>query len=452
MFYEKWNLGNRPAVVTPGRTYTYEELNNDIEELSMGWQSKQKELVVLLCEHTYGVLVAYLAALRTGHAVMLVSSDLADDLLAGIIQRYQPKWIVGERMLVGYEQVESSIWSRCSAIDVTIHPKLAVLLSTSGTTGSQKFVRLSYANLQSNAESIVDYLQLDEQQRGVANLPLSYSYGLSIVNSHLAAGATILLTDESVMAKSFWSFLNEQRATSFVGVPFTYQMLQRIGFLKMDLPHLQMFTQAGGRLDERLVKLFGEYAKEHGKQFYVMYGQTEASPRMSYIPPNRLLEKTGSIGIAVPGGSFSLDCDTSELIFEGPNVMMGYAESVEDLAKDDEMQGVLHTGDLAMVDDDGFYTITGRLKRFVKLFGLRVNLDEVEKKLEQELQAAVACTGSDDRMVIVVESEESVAVVKAYLESAYQLHKSAFRIHVVEAIPRMTNGKTDYRAIKDGLV
>ncbi|WP_342508874.1 AMP-binding protein [Sporosarcina sp. FSL K6-2383] len=451
MFYEKWDLGNRPAVVTPGRTYTYEELNSDIEELSKGWKTKQKELVVLLCEHTYEVLVAYLAALRTGHAIMLVSSDLADDLLVGIIQRYQPKWIVGSRMLAGYEQVESSIWNRCSVVDVTIHPNLAVLLSTSGTTGSQKFVRLSYANLQSNAESIVTYLHLDEQQRGVANLPLSYSYGLSIINSHLAAGATILLTDESVMAKSFWSFLNEQRATSFVGVPFTYQMLQRIGFLKMDLPHLQMFTQAGGRLDERLVRLFGTYAEENGKQFYIMYGQTEASPRMSYIPPNRLSEKTGSIGIAVPGGSFSLDCDTSELIYEGPNVMMGYAESGKDLAKGDDMQGVLHTGDLATVDDDGFYTIIGRLKRFVKLFGLRVNLDEVEKKLEQELQAAVACAGSDDRMVIVVESEESVAVVKAYLESDYRLHKSAFRI-VVAAIPRMTNGKTNYRAIKDDLV
>jgi len=450
MFYENWDLGNRPAVVTPGRSYTYEELNNDIEELCKSWQSKQKELVVLLCEHTYEVLVAYLAALRTGHAVMLVNSDLAGDLFAAIIQRYQPKWILGSRILVDYEQVEPSIWSRCNALDVNIHPKLAVLLSTSGTTGRQKVVRLSYANLQSNAESIVDYLQLDEQQRGVANLPLSYSYGLSIINSHLAAGATIILTDESVMAKSFWAFLNEQRATSFAGVPFTYQMLQRIGFLQMDLPYLQMFTQAGGRLDERLVKLFGEYAEEHGKKFYVMYGQTEATPRMSYIPPDNLLRKMGTIGVAIPGGSFEIDVATDELIYRGPNVMMGYAESLADLALDDEVGGVLYTGDTATVDGDDYYTITGRMKRFIKLFGLRVNLDEVEKGLEMESQSAVACTGNDDRLLVIVESEDAKPAIKAYLESVYKLHKSAFRIHVVGSIPRMSNGKTDYASIRDG--
>lgn len=452
MFYENWNLGNRPAVVTLGRSFTYEELNSDIEELAKRWQSNQKELVVLLCEQRYDIIVAYLAALRTGHAVMLVSADLADDLLGEILQRYQPMWVFGSRILAGYEKDESYIWARMDQITMDIHPELAVLLSTSGTTGSQKFVRLSYGNLQSNAESIVSYLHLDEQQRGIVNLQLSYSYGLSIINSHLAVGATILLTDESVMAKSFWSFLNEQRATSFAGVPFTYQMLQRIGFLKMELPYLQMFTQAGGRLDERLVKLFGTYAEEHGKRFYVMYGQTEASPRMSYIPPNRLLEKTGSIGVPVPGGSFSLEHDTSELIYTGSNVMMGYAESLKDLALGDEMQGVLHTGDLAMVDEEGFYTITGRLKRFVKLVGLRVNLDEVEKKLEQELQTAVACTGSDDRLIVVVELEEFVTGVKGYLESVYQLHKSTFRIYVVEEIPRMANGKTNYQSIKDGIV
>ncbi|MBB4823657.1 acyl-CoA synthetase (AMP-forming)/AMP-acid ligase II [Sporosarcina luteola] len=451
VFYENWNLGDRPAVVTLERTYTYEELNTDIEVFGKKLQSGEKELVVLLCTHTYELLVAYLAALRAGHAVMLVSGDLDIDLLTTIMERYQPKWIIGSRKLAGYEQVEVSVWRKSSSKTLMIHPKLAVLLSTSGTTGSQKFVRLSYENLQSNAVSIVSYLRLDEQQRGLANLPLSYSYGLSIVNSHLEAGATILLTDESVMAKSFWVFLNEQRATSFGGVPFTYQMLQRIGFLKMNLPYLQMFTQAGGRLDDRLVKLFGEYAEDQGKQFFVMYGQTEAAPRMSYIPPNRLLEKESSIGIAIPGGTFCLDPNTSELIYKGPNVMMGYAESLEDLAKGDEMNGVLPTGDLATVDDDGFYSITGRLKRFVKLFGLRVNLDEVERKLEQELQNAVACTGSDDRMIVVVESEPSATIAKAYLESAYQLHKSSFRI-LVEEIPRLSNGKMDYQAIKDGLV
>lgn len=442
----------KEAIVTTDCSYTYEEFIKSVQERKELFQSSQKQLLLLFCENTYDVIVTYLAALQAGHAVMLVNLDLENELLNDIIGTYKPAFIYHSLKITGYKQMGHSVWQRTEQIHADIHPDLAILLSTSGTTGSRKFVRLSYRNIQSNAESIAEYLQLTSDERGVVNLPISYSYGLSIVNSHLQTGATLLLTDDSVMEKSFWSFLHEQRATSFAGVPFTYQMLQRVGFLKMDLPHLRMFTQAGGRLNERLAKLFGEYAAEHNKQFYIMYGQTEASPRMSYIPPNRLLEKTGSIGIPIPGGSFEIDSETDELIYRGPNVMMGYAESIADLAKGDELQGVLHTGDTATVDEDGFYTITGRLKRFVKLFGLRVNLDEVEKRLESDSQAAVACTGNDDRLIVVIESEHVKPAVQACLESIYHLHRSAFRIHVVDSIPRMENGKTDYSAIKDGLL
>lgn len=448
-----WDLPHidQQVVVTPKRSYTYRELNEAIRTRENMIQSDQKQLILLLCQNEYDLLVTYLATLRTGHAAMLVSADLDQALLHEIIYTYQPAWIYGSYSISGYEQIESSLWRKIAPTTVHIHPDLAVLLSTSGTTGSRKFVRLSYNNIQSNAEAIADYLQLKSDERGVVNLPISYSYGLSIINSHLEAGAAILLTDESVMSKSFWTFIDEQKATSFAGVPFTYQMLQRIGFLKMELPFLRSFTQAGGRLDERLVRLFGEYAKEHHKQFYVMYGQTEASPRMSYIPPEQLLEKSASIGITIPGGSFELDSETNELIYKGPNVMMGYAETLDDLGKADELHGILHTGDTAEVDQDGFYSITGRLKRFIKLFGLRINLDEVEKRLEKDTHAAVACTGNDDRLIVVVESESIKPAVQECLDSVYKLHKTAFRIRVVEAIPRMKNGKVDYVAIKEGL-
>ncbi|KIL49936.1 AMP-binding protein [Jeotgalibacillus soli] len=447
-----WNFTGRAgqAVVMPDQSYTYMDLEEAVEQRKWKFNENNKQLVLILCKNNYDVLVTYLAALQSSQAVMLLSVEMDRKLLKGIIDTYKPKWIYGSINMGEYESAGEALWIRSVPVSANIHPDLAVLLSTSGTTGSRKFVRLSYDNIQSNAESIVEYLHLDAVERGVLNLPISYSYGLSIINSHLAAGATVLLTDESIMAKSFWPFFQEQKATSFAGVPFTYQMLQRIGFFKMNLPHLRSYTQAGGRLDERLVKMFGEYAADHDKRFYVMYGQTEASPRMSYIPPDRLLEKTGSIGVPIPGGSFEIDRETEELIYKGSNVMMGYAECLEDLRKGDELHGVLHTGDTAMVDEDGFYTITGRIKRFVKLFGLRVNLDEVEKRLESELQAAVACTGTDDWLIVAVESEEAKRVVQSCLDSVYKLHKSAFRIHVMESIPRTSNGKTDYAAIKDG--
>lgn len=449
-FWEIQDL-ERAAIVTLHRTYTYCELNAAVRERESLIQANEKSLVLILCENRFEVLATYIAALRSGHAVMLVGADLEAELLENMIDAYQPKWIFGSKEMNHYEKQDGMLWRRTTAATVPIHPDLALLLSTSGTTGSRKFVRLSYKNIQSNAEAIAEYLKLNDGERAIVNLPLSYSYGLSIVNSHLAAGATILLTNESVMEKSFWSFLKEQKATSFAGVPFTYQMLQRIGFTKMDLPHLRSFTQAGGRLDERLVRLFAEYAKENEKQFYVMYGQTEAAPRMSYIPANQVLEKAGTIGVAIPGGAFEIDEHTDELIYRGPNVMMGYAEKLADLEKGDELQGVLHTGDTAKVDEDGFYSITGRLKRFIKLFGLRINLDEVERRLEQEVGVAVACAGNDDRLLVVIELEEVKPAIQSCLDSIYKLHKSAFRIKVVESIPRLANGKTDYVAIKAGL-
>lgn len=413
--------------------------------MSSVFKHEQKQLMLILCENTMETMQAYIAGMNSGHAVMLLAADLNEELLAQVIAQYKPKWIVGRAAYEGYRFEEDKL-VREAEVQVDIHPDLALLLSTSGTTGSQKFVRLSYENLRSNAESIIEYLEIDANERAVMNLPLSYSYGMSIVNSHLLAGATILLTDESVMEKSFWAFVKEQKATSIAGVPFTYQMLHRVGLTKMDLPHLKTLTQAGGRLNEKLVRHFGEWALANDKRFYVMYGQTEAAPRMSYIPYDKVLEKAGTIGIAVPGGELSVVDD--ELVYKGPNVMMGYAECLADLAKGDEMNGVLHTGDTATVDEDGYFTITGRLKRFIKLFGLRINLDDVEKKLESKFHIPLACTGSDDKLIVAIEQEEFVEAVKAEIEALYHLHKTAYKVKVLP-IPHFANGKTDYMKLKE---
>lgn len=426
-------------VQTSEKSYTYRALPQQT------FYSLQKELILILCSNTIDCLSAYISAMNSQHAVMLLTDDINRELLKNVIGQYEPKWIVGLTEYEGYTFVSDKL-ERSATIEINIHSELALLLSTSGTTGSQKFVRLSYENLHSNAKSIIEYLEIDENERAVMNLPLSYSYGMSIVNSHLLAGATILLTDESVMEKSFWEFVQMHEATSLAGVPFMYQMLQRIGFIKMDLPHLKTLTQAGGRLNEKLVRHFGEYALANDKRFYVMYGQTEASPRMSYIPYDKLLEKAGTIGIAVPGGELSIVED--ELVYTGPNVMMGYAECLEDLAKGDEMGGVLYTGDTATVDEAGYFTITGRLKRFIKLFGLRINLDDVEKKLEAKFHIPLACTGSDDKLIVAIEQEEYVDLVKAEIETLYHLHKTAYKVKVLP-IPHFANGKTDYMTLKE---
>jgi len=449
-----WNFNNsdKAAVVTPEKSYSYKQLNKDIQDTEILIQGDTKELVLILCENKYEVIVSYLAVLRTNHVAMLISADTDEALLSQIVDTYKPLWVYTTLELTGYKPADRGNF-RKRIIDkrVSIHPDLAIMLSTSGTTGSQKFVRLSYKNIQSNADSIVEYLQMNDSERGIANLPISYSYGLSIINSHFAAEATLLLTNESVISKSFWSFVKEQEATSFPGVPFTYQILQRVGFLKMNLPHLRYFTQAGGRLGEDLIQTYAAYALEHNKRFYVMYGQTEASPRISYIPPGNLLNKIGKIGIAVPNGELDVDPDTSELIYKGPNVMMGYAITLADLEKTDEHNGVLRTGDIASIDEDGYFSIIGRLKRFVKLFGLRINLDEIEKFMESKLHIITACTGEDDRMLVVIESAYKEEGIREALRSTFKLHHSSYQIKVVESIPRFENGKINYNEIKGWL-
>lgn len=427
------------AVITQEQIYKYNELQ------ALEFKSKQKELILILCKNTIDILSAYISAMNSKHAVMLLAADINPELLKSIITNYKPKWIIGSELYEGYTSQQFYL-VRDMDVQANIHSDLALLLSTSGTTGSQKFVRLSYENLRTNAESIIEYLNLDENERAIMNLPLSYSYGMSIVNSHLLAGASILLSDESVMEKTFWDFVKEHQATSIAGVPFTYQMLQRIGFVKMELPYLKTLTQAGGRLNEKLVHYFGNYAKEKNKRFYIMYGQTEAAPRMSYIPYNQVLEKAGTIGIPIPNGELAIE--DGELVYRGANVMMGYAESLKDLTKGDELKGLLYTGDTAAVDEDGYFTITGRLKRFIKLFGLRINLDDVEKRLEATLHIPLACTGSDDKLIVVIEQEQYVEQVKREVEALYQLHKTAYKVKVL-SIPRFANGKVDYMKLKE---
>lgn len=280
-----------------------------------------------------------------------------------------------------------------------------------------------------------------------------YSFGVSVINSHLIKGATLLLTDKSVIQKEFWSFIKEQKATSIAGVPYTYEMLRRLRFFRMELPDLKTMTQAGGKLNATFVKEFVDFAKQSDKQFIVMYGQTEATARMSYLPWERALEKASSIGIAIPGGEFSLadasgneilDTDIDgELVYKGANVSMGYAECREDLAKGDENHGVLHTGDIARKDADGYYYITGRMKRFVKVWGNRCNLDATEQ-LVKAVTSNCACVGVDDKITVFVTEEGLEDQIKNLLVEKTGFNPRAFAIQVITEIPKYTSGKIQY--------
>ncbi len=339
-----------------------------------------------------------------------------------------------------------------------IFPETAVLLSTSGTTGSPKLVRLSYKNIQANAESITEYLGIRNSEKAVTSLPMSYSYGLSVINTHILAGATLVMTDKSFVFKDFWKIFHKYECNSFAGVPYSYELLKKTNFEKMDLPSLKVMTQAGGRLNKELVIYFSQLAKSRGFRFFVMYGQTEATARISYVPFDSLPEKAGSIGISIPGGEIKIFSENEEvkeagiqgeLIYKGKNVMLGYAVERDDLSLDDQLNGILHTGDLAYRDEENFFHITGRLKRFIKIFGLRLNLDDVEKMIEHNYKIFNGCSGSDDKLNILIDIPDPVMAedIKQKVAVYYKINKSVITVKCTEKMPVTESGKKDYNAI-----
>lgn len=335
----------------------------------------------------------------------------------------------------------------------SLHKNLALLLPTSGSTGSPKLVKITYKNIISNAEAISKYLSISSNERPITSLPIHYSFGLSVINSHLINGSTILLTNSSLMSKEFWEFLKTYKATSMSGVPYFFQILKRLNIFKMDLSYLKTITQAGGKLNDSINKEFSEFCKNSGKRFIVMYGQTEASPRMSYLPPEYTISKLGSIGIPIPGGEFSLidknkklinESETvGELVYKGENVSMGYAKCGSDLSKNDINNGILFTGDLAKRDSDGFYFILGRIKRFIKLFGSRVSLDETENLLKH-FNINCACVGQDDKMIIYITDKNLLEDVISYVTNKTGINSRAFEVRYIRNIPMSSSGKAIY--------
>jgi len=271
-------------------------------------------------------------------------------------------------------------------------------------------------------------------------------------------GASIIFTQKTLMEKEFWTVFKEYEATSFGGVPYIYEMLDKLRFFRMDLPSLQTMTQAGGKLSPELHRKFAEYAGEKNKKFIVMYGQTEATARMSYLPAEKSIDKYGSMGIAIPGGEFSLIDENGndinkndvvgELVYKGDNVTLGYAECGSDLKKGDEFGGVLVTGDMAKRDSDGIYYITGRKKRFLKIFGNRVNLDESERMIKTKFNIECACSGVDDKMSVFITKNALKKDIKDYFSTKTGLHFSAFEIYVISEIPKNEAGKTLYSALE----
>lgn len=437
------------AIITEdGTQITYQELNKNIDDFILKLP-QEKSLFFIKLNSDFPSLLGYLALLRSGHPFLILDSKVDDSLIGSLYLEYKPNYIL-----------ENLVLTKRSEFKHKFHSELSMLLSTSGSTGSPKLVRLSRNNLQSNTKSIVEYLAIQKSDRAITTLPMSYSYGLSIINSHLLAGATIIINQHSVISREFWQAVKSYQVTTFAGVPFTFQILKKLKYERFDTSSIRYLTQAGGKLDDETLRYYLDVCSNLSQHFVVMYGQTEASPRISYLPSENLTDKIGSIGIAIPSGELSLRAEydekivtpfiEGEIIFKGPNVMLGYAESVTDLALGDIQGGVLKTGDIGYFDNDGYYYITGRAKRFIKMFGLRISLDTVDSWLEKNDISAVS-VGVDDTLTICLERNESILddKIKTLVSKEFQLNINNIKVKRIDEIPRNANGKIDLKRVNE---
>ena len=461
-FLPAWPPEHPALVLEQGRRVSYGELRSEVEALRGAFRGPG--VVACLCRNDLPSLCVYLAGLDAGVVPLLLPSHLQPAQLDSILGAYRPRYLFGDAAgpgsegTVRWEGMGRALVERPDGSPGELHPDLALLLPTSGSTGSPKLVRLSRRNLEANADAIRSYLALGPGERAITSLPMHYSYGLSVINSHLKAGASLVMTDRSVMDAAFWKLMREESVTSLAGVPYTYEMLLRLRIERLDMPAVRTLTQAGGRLAADKARQVAQACAGRGIRFFTMYGQTEATARIAYLPPERAVEKAGSIGVAIPGGRLWLEAEdgsvieapeeAGQLVYEGPNVSLGYACSQEDLSLGDERHGVLRTGDLAVRDAEGFYRIVGRLNRFVKLYGVRVSLDDVERLLS-EFGYTAAATGEDDALRLFVAGEAAVdaEALRTRLAEVLGVNRAGLGVQGLPALPRLSTGKIDYGSL-----
>lgn len=447
------NIKSRFINAAEKQRYLLDDILFDLSDISFS----KNNLSFLYVKNRIEQVGLYFSLLKTSSAIVLLNETLNNELKRFLEEKYKPFIIFDNhrKSINDYDNkvITSSVFSINIFISknkksIKIHSNIKLLLSTSGTTGSPKFVKLSENNLIENAKSILDYLPINEKDTTPLNLPFYYSYGLSVLHTNAIAGADIVCDVADILQREFWDEFSEFGYTSISGVPYIYEMLNRIGFRKKKHSSLKYCTQAGGNLNEKTKRLFIDYFKENKIKFFVMYGQTEATARISYVPPDKLQENITSIGIPINNGVLKIDKNTNELLYKGPNIFGGYARNPEDLQKW-ESKEILHTGDIA-VEQNGFYIIKGRLKRFVKLFGNRINLDEIETLLKNNFPGILfASVGLNDKKLIVAFNDKNIGKkeVSDFIYKRLKIHSSVIKPIFLETFPLTDNGKIDYQKI-----
>lgn len=456
--FHRTNSNSVALLQENGKCFSYGDLFTFFDEFYS--HTGKRTLIFILAENTIGSVACFIACLQHHIVPLLLNCNTDKTLLNRLLITYKPEYIwIPERFFsdLDYKITFKShgfLLLKTGFQSPEMHESLSFLLPTSGSTGSPKLVRHSYRNIIESAKNVSKVFDIKPSDKTMAYLPMYYTMGLSHIISHLYSGATVLLYNGNLTDPDFWNFLKDQKATSFTGVPYTFEILAKLRFFKMDLPHLKIISQGGGKLNPEIFRNLAIYSKETGKKFIATYGQTEGTARMAYLPAEFSETKTGSIGKAIPNGHLylvdkkmeriTLAETEGELVYEGPNVTLGYAITTEDLSKGDERKGILYTGDIAKMDVDGFFYIVGRVSRFLKLYGLRISLDEMEQLISSTYEMETMCTGSDEKLKVYITKQDLLFEVGEFITRKTGLHHQFFQIIWIDEIPRNEAGKIIY--------
>ncbi|TCN41794.1 acyl-CoA synthetase (AMP-forming)/AMP-acid ligase II [Kribbella orskensis] len=443
---------DHPALVDPAGPLSYGALAELVDGLAAGLPEVRtgRRLVHIPLAAERDLVLGYLAVLKAGHVALVTPPEHAS-----ITAAYPPDMWLREDGT--FAAATGGALNDRTGPRYELHPDLALLLSTSGSTGSPKLVRLSHSNLVSNADAIAAALSITPADRAITSLPLHYCFGLSVLHSQLRAGATAVLWHGSVTDRAFADELRSNQVTLLPATPHVVDLLDVQGVLD-NLPSLRLLAQAGGGLPPARVRELATRGRADGWGLAVMYGQTEATARMAVLPPELAGRYPDAVGWPIAGSAFRLDPagieqpagadpadgPVGELVFTGPGVMLGYAEHPDDLALG-RMHSELRTGDLARINADGVVRIVGRRSDHVKIMGIRIDLGQVERSLRGD---GIPCcvTGTDGQLQVTYEcrGRESGAI-RAQAASAAGLGESVVSVQEVADLPVLPSGKPDRR-------
>lgn len=453
MFLTCENIENDKVALTDeyGRKVTYGQLKNDCGKVMT--EIGSRNVLLVITDHTIETVRFYYAIMGSYNVPLLLDEKMNKEFIRNYYELYRPQYIwINKKLFSVLENIGETVYESESHIMVKtvfdqydIYSELAILLTTSGSTGNPKTVRISRDNLISNAMATVDALNLQKNDKGILTLPMSYTYGMTICHMAFCTGATLLVTEKPIISREYEEFLVREQVTLLHGVPYVYEMFERIGFLDRLPDSLRAMTMGGGRAKEELHLKMNQIVQANNISFYALYGQTEGTCILTKLLDENIKNEPGCIGVACLGMKAYLSGE-DELVFEGSSVSLGYANGWEDLCKGDDNHGILFTGDIAKIDEQGQIYLCGRKKRFLKLLGKRISLDDIEKNLEDELNLGCVCAGNDSVIKVYIKNTSNIEIdeLKKYIAHKYSISLSLVDINYIDEIPRSLQGKIDY--------